>query len=102
LDASNVFVFGNRTRKRDPSHFNLPVALLKTGKGRSGMGPDRALPSSSSRTARNSLASLGGSGVALEELDAAPIINPSQLFGCRDKAEPLSAEAKPRVNQAQF
>jgi len=34
LDASNVFVFGNRTRKRDPSHFNLPVALLKTGKGR--------------------------------------------------------------------
>ena len=33
LDASNVFVFGNRTHKRGPSHFNLPVALLKAGRG---------------------------------------------------------------------
>jgi hypothetical protein len=41
LDASNVFVFGNRTRKRDPSHFNLPVALLKAGRGWARTGPGR-------------------------------------------------------------
>jgi hypothetical protein len=29
LDASNVFVFGNRTRKRDPSRFNLVGASIQ-------------------------------------------------------------------------
>jgi hypothetical protein len=29
LDASNVLVFGNRTRKRDPSRFNLVGAPIQ-------------------------------------------------------------------------
>jgi len=41
LDASNVFVFGNRSRKHDPSLFNLPVALLKAGRGWARTGPCR-------------------------------------------------------------
>jgi hypothetical protein len=38
VDASNVFIFGNRTRERDPSHFNLAVAFPKVGRGRARTG----------------------------------------------------------------
>jgi hypothetical protein len=31
LDASNVFVFGNRTRKRDPSHFRRLIGRPLSG-----------------------------------------------------------------------